>query len=1184
LIERGRKPGSTPACTLHRDIIAITAALLLTFSAPAKVASAPDGQNANGTQPPQAKDVLQKITARLRVGNIALCNIALPPHTPRPGWEALTQDAQLPDYFSVAVEYESLPHVLHLTKYSVRGPDFQVLVQQPGGELVPTDPGPVRTYIGFIEGDPGSIVGAILSPNGLRAKVLRTKGPAWAIEPLEDAERSELPQAAATASGKTHAVFCECDVETPDLFFNHPPLPPPNPGEPPLASFGPLQAAGVSAASTAIGANLTASFAWYGCDVMRAQIGFDVDYEFYSAYAASSQATVLVLLEGLVNNEFNTRFVRDTLIEHVIGKVIIRTDKATDPYADTPDMGTQLTTLRNIWNALPSQEQTHDLAQLETGQTTNYGGLAWVTVVCSSYRYSVATRAFGEAFWGGAARHEIAHNWSLGHSHRACPEKNIGIMCGDSSRMHVLEVDSIIGHRNSRTCLANIGPYPFPVAPYAAMDQLYTTVGGPPAPIDVLANDHDANCDELAISNFDTVSELGGTVVRSYGTGPGGRDRLLYTPPADAYGIDWFTYTLDDGAGQQGAGNVKAIVKLPNLTQGCWKLDETAGSTAHDSSGNGYNASLEGTFIFDTASTTGRFGRALEFNGADDHVRIPALLLNSNTVTITAWINRDGDQADWSGIVFCRDESTVAGLNLGTNNELRYHWNGDNYSWNSGLAVPDAQWTFVALVIRPNSAYVYMTGSRGLVSAGRAASHYIEMFDGWTRIGSDASGSRYFRGQIDDVRIYNYALETADIQTISSGGRAENPTPFNGNPNAPQRATLKWNPGATAVYHDVYFGLDHDAVANAATSSPEYKGRQGYASYLPFMETDTQYFWRIDQVIAGPSVITGSLWSFTTGSRPGTITRAVWTNIAGDSVASLTGNPSFPNRPNSLEEITFFEAPANWANNYGTLVHGFLTPPLTGSYTFRIAGDDNCELWLSTSVNPASQTRIARVPGWTDPRQWDKYAEQESAPIALTADKPYYIKALHKEAAGDDHLAVAWAGPWPSPRIISGAYLAPYDASPPVPNTMTWAAPPHPVTARSISMTATTALDRGGVEYYFTCTSGAGHNSGWQQDPAYIDTNLTPNTLYTYTVTARDKSLYQNSGIPSLPASAKTPLAGDTEPDNDVDFADFARFSQHFPNPGPLTPQAAAQGDLDGDGDVDMQDASVIADNWLAAP
>jgi hypothetical protein len=72
-------------------------------------------------------------------------------------------------------------------------------------------------------------------------------------------------------------------------------------------------------------------------------------------------------------------------------------------------------------------------------------------------------------------------------------------------------------------------------------------------------------------------------------------------------------------------------------------------------------------------------------------------------------------------------------------------------------------------------------------------------------------------------------------------------------------------------------------------------------------------------------------------------------------------------------------------------------------------------------------------------------------------------------------------------------------------------------------MTATTASDPCGVEYYFDCTAGdGGHDSTWQASPTYEDTGLSPDTQYTYHVQARDLSANHNTGGWSTSQSATT--------------------------------------------------------------
>ena len=160
-------------------------------------------------------------------------------------------------------------------------------------------------------------------------------------------------------------------------------------------------------------------------------------------------------------------------------------------------------------------------------------------------------------------------------------------------------------------------------------------------------------------------------------------------------------------------------------------------------------------------------------------------------------------------------------------------------------------------------------------------------------------------------------------------------------------------------------------------------------------------------------------------STTGFITREVWTGIGGDFVSNIPVGTL----PNITDTPPRFEAPTNWADNYGTRMRGYITAPATGSYTFWIAGDNNSELWLSLNDNPANKVRIGWVSEWTDSRQWDKFSSQKSAAIPLTAGQRYYVEALQKEADGGDNLAVGWAKPDESTfapsEVIPGSVLSP---------------------------------------------------------------------------------------------------------------------------------------------------------------
>ncbi len=89
----------------------------------------------------------------------------------------------------------------------------------------------------------------------------------------------------------------------------------------------------------------------------------------------------------------------------------------------------------------------------------------------------------------------------------------------------------------------------------------------------------------------------------------------------------------------------------------------------------------------------------------------------------------------------------------------------------------------------------------------------------------------------------------------------------------------------------------------------------------------------------------------------------------------------------------------------------------------------------------------------------------------------------------------------------------------PKPNPMTFDTAPYSTGPTSISMFATHATHADGVEYYFTCISGGGNDSGWQDSSTYADTGLTDGVPYVYAVKARDKA-NQNTTAQSSGSSA----------------------------------------------------------------
>ena len=201
-----------------------------------------------------------------------------------------------------------------------------------------------------------------------------------------------------------------------------------------------------------------------------------------------------------------------------------------------------------------------------------------------------------------------------------------------------------------------------------------------------------------------------------------------------------------------------------------WKLDEASGTTAANSIRALNGTHTNGPLVNQpgAAATT---GRAVAYDGADDRTRIAAPDYHTNTLTMVAWARRNGTQAAWAPILFCRGGNTVAGFGCGTANDLRYHWEDAHHDWNPSLTLPDGEWVLAALVVTPTQATMHMRTAAGLQSATHTATHNVEEFDGDLNIGADtAQGGRRFKGRIDDVRVYKAALTAAQIEEIYTSG------------------------------------------------------------------------------------------------------------------------------------------------------------------------------------------------------------------------------------------------------------------------------------------------------------------------------------------------------------------------------------------------------------------------------
>jgi len=228
-----------------------------------------------------------------------------------------------------------------------------------------------------------------------------------------------------------------------------------------------------------------------------------------------------------------------------------------------------------------------------------------------------------------------------------------------------------------------------------------------------------------------------------------------------------------------------SYVHMPIISGRVLAMDfvENAGITTYDRSANGNN----GTLVNATWTTSGKYGKALNFNGINGYVNLGtnASLRPSGAFSAVAWINANASQVLYPQIVSSGDSSGIAGWNL-------YLQNGANQgaaafivkegsnAWGNCYALgtsnlKGAGWKFVVGVYDGVTAKIYVDGVPQTTDACQNQSiNYGTSPSAEIGRKIQAQASTYFNGTIDEVAVYNRALTATEI------GNMYNDTAFNG--------------------------------------------------------------------------------------------------------------------------------------------------------------------------------------------------------------------------------------------------------------------------------------------------------------------------------------------------------------------------------------------------------------------
>lgn len=704
-----------------------------------------------------------------------------------------------PETFTHQVTYAGQTISIDFTKFSCRGPLFDVVLQTTGQTnfVDHTHDATVRTYLGSVLGHPGAIAAGMIRADGeILARVTFANATEW-------------------------------------LDFD-----------------GTVTTRG-SAVTNPTATTLSVPVGGAGNTLYAADVLIDLPYpQVQSSGGTADQAVEMAEFSMMC---INTSYLRDAALLNRIGLVILRMASAQDPYqgqTTTGEMlGEVLSENASFINNSSSPRGNHDLGL--TASTQVGGGLAYVGVVATGSGFS-SNGSDSNGDFSVVGRHELGHNWGSNHFEGGGTPEGSTIMSGNSlGKFSSGELTRILSHRNSRlSFLESLPSNSHALPPRASNDVLIAEVGSSPATVFPLANDSDTNGGTLTLLSFDATSRQGMPVsqVGNELTIPVSQDFSLST--------DRVSYTIQDNTNKTSEAHIFLKSYLDGETLGHWTFDQET-SVAVDSSSYVNDAQLQSNaFIQD---------QVLHLDGDGD--RASALLnrpVQSNTITYVARVYRNGTQNSFAGLIFQRDNDHL-GFNLGSSNELRYHWdNSSHWNYNSGLVIPDHTWCFVALVIEPTQATFYLDdGTNGLQSVSRSSTHVIKSHTAYS-VGQDPNfNSRAIKGQMNDVRIINRALTLNEVNALSQGGLGVcNPSPDNGSKVTRDSIRLKWTPSQISQSQRLFLHSNYTTLRDAVIGSSADKGLVSANQYDLIALDPGHYYWRVDTIESNGLSVAGPIWSF----------------------------------------------------------------------------------------------------------------------------------------------------------------------------------------------------------------------------------------------------------------------------------------------------------------------------------
>ena len=421
--------------------------------------------------------------------------------------------------------------------------------------------------------------------------------------------------------------------------------------------------------------------------------------------------------------------------------------------------------------------------------------------------------------------------------------------------------------------------------------------------------------------------------------GAGTNRTITLTPAGSLNGTSTITVTVTDGPTTASDTFQVTATQNPNLTSQIAALAFSEGSdtNAADSSGSGHN----GTLVNGPTWTAGKpnFDSAVSLDGSNDHVLVAnpgTLNFGTGDFTIAAWIKRQATGVEHTILSKTASTTWTTGgkefFVSGSDNRLYFGAYNVAEVSSTGTITNDGLWHHVAVtfVDSANTVSFYIDG---VASGGGTLNLPADVSSHVVKIGGHPAG-HYFRGVIDEFRVFSRALSSVEVQTVMNNAilSAPDTTPpvrSNGQPSGtlPMGTTqallsLTTNENATSRYSSAP-GTAYSAMPGTFTTT----GGTSHSTTVTGLTNGSSYTYYVRSIDAAGNANTDDFTiSFSIASPPPNTVQLTVVNGTGSGFY-LPGTMNVPVNANQPPAGQMFDL---WIDDY-QILENFLSPNTTAT-------------------------------------------------------------------------------------------------------------------------------------------------------------------------------------------------------------------------------------------------------------